>query len=113
MDQPILCLTDSNFSDHVSDPINIENNVLFLVDFWADWCNPCKIIAPIIEEIANEFNDKIKVIKLNIDSNPITTKHYGIKSIPTLLLIKKGVVLSTQVGLISKNQLRDFINTYL
>lgn len=113
MNQKILCLNDANFSDHVLDIVNIKNNELFLIDFWADWCNPCKMIAPIIEEIASEFIDKLKVFKLDIDKNPIIIKKYNIKSIPTLLLIRKGVVLSTKIGLVSKETLREFINTYI
>lgn len=113
MSKTILCLTDSNFSENVSNASVIKNNVLFLIDFWAEWCNPCRMIAPILEEISVEFNDRIKVAKLNIDNNPIITNKYNIKSIPTLLLIKNNRVLSTKVGLISKQQLKDFIDTYL
>lgn len=113
MNQTILCLTDDNFSDYVLNPVSIKNNELFLIDFWADWCNPCKMLSPIVEEIALEFNDRLKVAKLNIDSNPIVTKNYNIRSIPTLLLIRKGIVLSTQLGLVSIKQLKEFINTYI
>lgn len=113
MNQVILCLTDSNFSDCVLDSISLENNELFLIDFWAEWCFPCKRITSIIEEIAIEFDNKLKVAKLNIDDNPIITKKYNIKSIPTLLLIRKGIVLSTSVGLVSKQQLKEFISKYI
>lgn len=113
MNQTILCLTDSNFSDHVLSPVSIENNTLFLIDFWAGWCSPCKVISPIINDIAFNFDDKLKVAKLNIDENPITTKTYNIKSIPTLLLIRRGVVLSTKIGVVSKKNLEEFVNTYI
>ncbi|ADV33963.1 thioredoxin [Candidatus Blochmanniella vafra str. BVAF] len=113
MSQNILCLTDDNFSEYFSDSVNVKNNFLFLIDFWAEWCNPCKMLAPILEEIAVEFRGKIKVAKLNIDSNPIVTKKYNIRSIPTLLLIKNDTIVATKVGLMSKQQLCDFINTYV
>lgn len=113
MNQTILCLTDDNFSEYVLNPVSVENNELFLIDFWANWCNPCKIIAPIIEEIAIELHDKLKVAKLNIDDNPVITKNYNIRSIPTLLLIRKGMVLSTQIGVISSKKLKEFISTYI
>lgn len=113
MNQLILCLTDTNFSDYVLNPASIKNNELFLIDFWASWCHPCKTIAPIIEDIAIEFKDKIKVAKLDIDSNPITTKNYNIKSIPTLLLIRNGKILSTKIGILSKKELMEFIETYV
>lgn len=113
MNQTILCLTDANFEDQVLSLTHIENNELFLIDFWADWCNPCKMLAPIVEEIAVCFHDRLKVAKLNIDSNPIVTNKYNIRSVPTLLLIRKGVVLSTQIGLLSRKKLKEFINTYI
>lgn len=113
MNQNILCLTDKNFKECILNDVSIENNELFLVDFWADWCNPCKMIEPIINEIAIEFQGKLKVAKLNIDNNPIVTKNYNIKSIPTMLIIRKGIVLSTKIGLVSAKQLKEFINTYI
>lgn len=111
MNQIIVQLTDSNFKETVLNSTNQKNN-LFLIDFWANWCNPCKAMIPILEDIAVEFSDILKVAKLNIDENPITTKHYGIKSIPTLLLIRHGTVLSTQVGLLSKQKLQEFLKIY-
>ncbi|URJ26229.1 thioredoxin [Blochmannia endosymbiont of Camponotus modoc] len=108
MNQIIMHLTDSNFKETVSNSTN-----LFLVDFWAEWCNPCKAMIPILEDIAVEFNDTLKVAKLNIDENPITTKNYGIKSIPTLLLIRHGTVLSTKVGLLSKQKLQEFLKIHI
>lgn len=113
MKQTILCLTDSNFSSCVLRASDFKNNELFLIDFWAEWCIPCKKMSSILEEIAIEFNNKLKIAKLNIDDNPIVTKKYNIRSIPTFLLIRKGVVLSTLVGMVSNKKLKEFISTYL
>ncbi|WP_159715060.1 thioredoxin [Blochmannia endosymbiont of Camponotus nipponensis] len=111
MSRIIVQLTDSNFKEIVLNSVNQESK-LFLVDFWAEWCNPCKVMIPILEDIAVEFDDILKVAKLNIDENPVTTKNYGIRSIPTLLLIRHGTVLSTKVGLLSKQKLQEFLKMY-
>lgn len=111
MGQIIKNLTDSNFQQEICN--DNKKNELFLIDFWAEWCNPCKIMTTILEEIAIEYHNTLKIVKLNIDENPITTKTYNIKSIPTLLLIKNCVVLSTKIGLLSKQQLQKFLNTYI
>jgi thioredoxin 1 len=84
-----------------------------LVDYWADWCGPCKMIAPILDEIAEDYADKIKVVKLNIDDNPNTPPKYGIRGIPTLMLFKGGNVEATKVGAVSKSQLTAFIDSNL
>jgi thioredoxin 1 len=102
----ILYVTDDTFEEEViraSDPV--------LVDYWAEWCGPCKMIAPILEEIASEYTDKIKVAKLNIDDNPQTPPKYGIRGIPTLMLFKDGNVEATKVGALSKSQLTAFIDS--
>lgn len=105
----------SNNIVHVSDQ-SFEEEVLkadgpVLVDYWAEWCGPCKMIAPILEEIADEYDEKIKVAKLNIDDNPETPPKYGIRGIPTLMLFKTGKVEATKVGAVSKSQLIDFIDS--
>ena len=81
-----------------------------LIDFWAEWCGPCKMIAPVLEEIAAEYADRLKVGKLNIDENPATPPKYGIRGIPTLMLFKDGSVEATKVGAVSKSQLSAFID---
>ena len=106
MSEQIIYLTDDTFDEEVinsSDPV--------LVDYWAEWCGPCKMIAPILDEIASEYNGKIKVAKLNIDDNPQTPPKYGIRGIPTLMLFKDGNVEATKVGALSKSQLTAFIDS--
>lgn len=105
MSSDIVYLTDSSFEEDV-----LQNSVPVLVDYWAEWCGPCKMIAPILEEIANEYGDKIRVAKINIDENPDTPPKYGIRGIPTLMLFKNGQVEATKVGALSKSQLASFID---
>jgi len=102
----IVYLTDDTFETEV---VNAEKPVL--VDYWADWCGPCKMIAPILDEIAEEYKDKVKIAKLNIDENPSTPPKYGIRGIPTLMLFKGGNVEATKVGAVSKSQLTAFIDS--
>lgn len=102
----IVYLTDDTFEEEV---VKAEGPVL--VDYWADWCGPCKMIAPILDEISEEYKDKIKIAKLNIDENPGTPPKYGIRGIPTLMLFKDGNVEATKVGAVSKSQLTAFIDS--
>jgi len=102
----IVHVTDDNFDAEV---INSEEPVL--VDYWADWCGPCKMIAPILDEIAGGYQGKIKIAKLNIDENPNTPPKYGIRGIPTLMIFKGGNVEATKVGALSKSQLTAFIDS--
>ncbi len=106
MSDQILQLTDATFEDDV-----IKSSGPVLVDYWAEWCGPCKMIAPILEEIASEYGDKITIAKLNIDDNPQTPPKYGIRGIPTLMLFKDGNVEATKVGALSKSQLTAFIDS--
>jgi thioredoxin 1 len=100
----IINITDDSFET----VINGDKPVL--VDFWAEWCGPCKMIAPILDEVAGEMGDKVQVTKLNIDQNPNTPPKFGVRGIPTLLLFKNGAVAATKVGALSKGQLVDFLN---
>ena len=108
MSDAIVYVTDDSFEAEV---LNSEKPVL--VDYWADWCGPCKMIAPILDEIANEYDGKLKIAKLNIDDNPGTPPKYGIRGIPTLMLFKGGNVEATKVGAVSKSQLTAFIDSNL
>jgi thioredoxin 1 len=92
-----------------SEVINSDKPVL--IDFWAEWCGPCKEIAPILDEIANEMKDKIKVVKINIDENPNIPNKYGIQSIPTMLIFKKGEPISTKIGAAIKSEVKTWIET--
>ena len=104
----IVYVTDGTFDDVV---LKAEGPVL--VDFWADWCGPCKMIAPILDEISKDYAEKVKIAKLNIDENPATPPKYGIRGIPTLMLFKNGNVEATKVGAVSKSQLTAFIDSNL
>ncbi|MEW6352820.1 MAG: thioredoxin TrxA [Pseudomonadota bacterium] len=108
MSGPIVHVSDANFETEV---LKAGNPVL--VDYWADWCAPCKMIAPILDEIATEYAGKVKIAKLNIDENPATPPRYGIRGIPTLMLFKNGAVEATKVGALSKSQLTAFIDSNL
>lgn len=101
----IVTLSDVTFD---ADVINASGPVL--VDFWAEWCGPCKMIAPILEEVAEQYKGKVTVGKLNIDQNSDTPPKFGIRGIPTLLLFKDGKVAATKVGALSKSQLTDFLD---
>ncbi len=101
--------------NHISDG-SFENDVLrselpVLVDYWAEWCGPCKVIAPVLEEIALEYKGRMKVCKLDIDENTDTPPKYGIRGIPTLMLFKNGTVEATKVGALSKSQLTAFLDS--
>ncbi|HEB92944.1 MAG TPA: thioredoxin TrxA [Gammaproteobacteria bacterium] len=102
----IVYLSDDSFEEEV---VNADGPVL--VDYWADWCGPCKMIAPILDEIAAEYEGKVKIAKLNIDENPATPPKFGIRGIPTLMLFKGGNVEATKVGAVSKSQLTAFLDS--
>ena len=105
MSEHIAYITDSDFEKEV-----LQSEQPVLVDYWAEWCGPCKMIGPILEEIATEYAGKVKVAKLNIDENPATPPKFGIRGIPTLMIFKEGNVAATKVGALSKSQLTAFID---
>ena len=104
----ITHVTDDNFEREV-----LQSQVPVLVDYWAEWCGPCKMIAPILDEISEEYSGRLKIAKLNIDENPQTPPKYGIRGIPTLMLFKGGNVEATKVGALSKSQLTAFLDGHL
>ena len=106
MSDKIVQLSDASFE---ADVIKAQGPVL--VDFWAEWCGPCKMIAPILDEVAREYDGKLKVAKLNIDQNEATPPKFGIRGIPTLMIFKDGNVVATKVGALAKSQLAAFIDS--
>jgi thioredoxin 1 len=108
MSEHIHYVTDDNFESEV-----LKSETPVLVDYWAEWCGPCKMIAPILDEVAREYAGRLKVAKLNIDDNQATPPRYGIRGIPTLMLFKKGNVEATKVGAMSKSQLTAFLDSHL
>ena len=99
-------VSDDSFEEEV-----LSSKTAVLVDYWAEWCGPCKVIAPVLEEIAKEYDGKMKVCKLDIDSNEATPPKYGIRGIPTLMIFKDGNVEATKVGALSKSQLTEFLDS--
>ncbi|ODC02209.1 thioredoxin [Terasakiispira papahanaumokuakeensis] len=108
MSENIHAVTDSTFEDEV-----LKSESPVLVDYWAEWCGPCKMIAPVLEEAAAEYGDRLKVCKLNIDDHSETPAKFGIRGIPTLMIFKGGNVEATKVGALSKSQLKEFIESCL
>jgi thioredoxin 1 len=108
MSEHIQYVTDASFKSDV-----LESPIPVLVDYWAEWCGPCKMIAPILDEVAKDYGGRLKVAKLNIDENQKTPGEYGIRGIPTLILFKAGNVEATKVGALSKSQLTAFIDSNL
>jgi len=102
----VLHVTDASFDADV-----LKSSTPVLVDFWAEWCGPCKMIGPLVDDIANSHDGKVKVVKINIDSNPGTPRQYAVRGIPTLMLFKDGKVQATQVGAVGKAQLAAFVDS--
>jgi thioredoxin 1 len=108
MSEHIVHVKDDTFADEV-----LKSDVPVLVDYWAEWCGPCKQIAPVLDDIAQEYVGRLKIAKLNVDENPGTPPKYGIRGIPTLMLFKEGEVEATKVGALAKSQLTAFIDSNL
>lgn len=108
MSDAVLHVSDSEFNETV-----LKASSPVLVDYWAEWCGPCKMIAPVLDEIAKDYAGKLTVAKINIDENPETPAHYGVRGIPTLMLFKGGEVEATKVGALTKSQLAAFIDSNL
>ena len=108
MSENILQISDAEFDQKV-----LKSQTPVLVDFWAEWCGPCKMIAPILEETAKDYAGRLLIAKINIDNNPLTPQNYGVRGIPTLILFKDGEIQATKVGALSKSQLAVFLDQNL
>ena len=101
----VIDVTDQSIEEEI-----LKSNTPVLIDFWAEWCGPCKILGPVIDDVAKDFVGKVKFTKLNIDSNPDNTQKFGIRGIPTIKLFKNGEKAATSVGVLSKSELTNFLN---
>lgn len=108
MSDNIIAVTDDSFESNV-----INSTLPVLVDFWAEWCGPCKMIAPVLDDIAKSYQGRLIIAKINIDDNSATPQKFGVRGIPTLMLFKNGELESTKVGAISKSQLTAFLDSHL
>ncbi|HEY5643944.1 MAG TPA: thioredoxin TrxA [Woeseiaceae bacterium] len=108
MSDKIVHTSDGSFDADV-----LQNDRAVLLDFWAEWCGPCKMIAPLLDEVADKYADKLQVVKLNVDENPNTAQKFGIRSIPTLILFKDGAVQAQKMGAMPRSQLEEFLDTNL
>jgi len=108
MGNSILHISDQNFEQEV-----IQSDIPVLVDYWAEWCGPCKMIAPVLDELSSEYAGRLKIAKLNVDENQSIPAKFGIRGIPTLMLFKQGQVEATKVGALSKSQLTAFLDSHL
>lgn len=108
MSETIKYVSDATFDQDV-----VKSDSPVLIDYWAEWCGPCKMIAPVLEEISKEYQGRLQVAKMNVDENQETPAKFGIRGIPTLMLFKNGAVVATKVGALSKSQLTAFLDSHL
>ena len=106
MSENMIQVTDDSFDSDV-----LQSETPVLVDYWAEWCGPCKMIAPILDEVSSEYTDKITIAKLDVDENQATSMKYGIRGVPTLMLFKEGSIVATHVGALTKSELTAFIDS--
>ena len=105
MSENLIYVTDESFDSDV-----LQSEMPVLVDYWAEWCGPCKMIARILDEVSSEYTDKLRIAKLDVDQNQATSMKYGIRGVPTLMLFKEGNIVATHVGALTKSQLTAFID---
>ena len=108
MSNQIVYVTDDSFEQDV-----LKSDIPVLVDYWAEWCGPCRMIAPILEEVSRDYTGKVQVAKLNVDDNQSIAQRFGVRGIPTLMLFRNGAVIGTSVGALSKSQLTLFLDSHL
>ncbi|MES2216880.1 MAG: thioredoxin [Pseudomonadota bacterium] len=108
MSTNISAITDASFEKDV-----VDSTLPVLVDFWAEWCGPCKAIAPLLADFAQQYDGKLKIVKLDVDANPTTPPKFGVRGIPTLIIFKDGQVQATQVGMLNKSELASFIEGHI
>lgn len=108
MSAHLVHVTDASFDNEI-----LQSDIPTLLDFWAEWCGPCKMIAPLLDEISQEYVGKVKVCKIDVDSNPETAAKYNVRGIPTLLAFKNGNIEATKVGALSKMQLVEFVDSFM